>query len=381
MNQIFSNVIFAGVDIGFGATKSHFWHESGFEEKYIIPSIVASGHDRMFARLSTGGADPYNSKLSDAQNQLNYLHVDIENLTTGESNSWFLGRLAIQEGKDQSYSWQDNKSSDTKSLALLVSQLAVAQTARAKGESSYSKFYVSTGLPIKHYRAYASAYENNLIGKWKVTFKSGVWAGVSCTLYIISCRTYPQAYGIYNDQMIDMDGCLISPELLDDYVLVVDPGTRTTEYALFKDGVMQDAYSDSIERGMSTALSLIQDKLGEHGLVVKDYDIDLCFIEKDGILVKNGVEVDLNPIRKAVLKEVSTFINDELKKELKDVWDMISLTVIGGGTGELLFEHLNFPNMRLATSAQFGNASGYLKLAKEIAATTISELASQKGMS
>ena len=382
MNQkLFSDVFFAGVDIGFGATKDHFWHEDGFNETYIIPSIVAPGRDRMFARLSTGGKDPYNPKTSAAKNQLNFLDIDIQNLITGDTNSWFLGRLAIQEGKDQSYSWQDNKSNDAKSLALLVSQLAVAQTARMNGQSSYCKFYVSTGLPIKHYRSYADAYEKNITGKWKVTFKSGVWAGISCTLHIIGCRTYPQAYGIYNDQMIDLDGTLIHPELLDDYVLVIDPGTRTTEYALFKDGVMQDSYSDSIENGMSTALSLIQAKLKENGIIVKDYDIDLCFIEKDGLLTRNGVEVDLNPIRKAALKEVASSINDELKKELKDVWDLISRTVVGGGTGELLFDQLNFPNKSLATSAQYGNASGYLKLAKETAATTLSELERQKGMS
>lgn len=380
MNQkLFTDVLFAGVDIGFGATKSQFWHEDGFNEKFVIPSMVATGRDRMLAKISTGGKDPYNPKITALQNQLNYLYVDIENLTNGESNSWFLGHLAMKEGTDQAYCWQDDKSSDKKSLALLISQLAVAQTAHEEGRSSYSRFYISTGLPIKHFRKYASTYEQNITGKWKITFNSGVWAGVTCTLHIIGCRTWPQALGIFNDQMIDLDGNLLQPDLLDDYVLVIDPGARTTEIALFKEGVMQDGYSDSFEIGMSVALDLIHEKLekSDAKIKVKDYDLDLCFIEKNGILSTQGFEIDLKPLREEALKDIAIDIANKTKKKLGDIWESISITVVGGETGRLLYNYLELPNKRLSTNPQFGNASGYLKYAKEIAAET----EKQKGLS
>lgn len=377
MQKIFENLLYAGVDIGYGAAKGHLADENGYNSKSITPSTVATGHDRTFALVSTGGEDAYNKKLTPLENQLRYLDVEIENLETGESNWLFLGRLAVKEGTDTKYCWDDDKSRDMKSMALLIALLAAGQTSRVNGTNSYTKVYVSTGLPVKMYKTLKSSYEQNIKGSWKVTFRSGVWKGISTTLDIIGCRTYPQALGIFNDQVINLEGDITNVDLFNDYVLVIDPGTRTTDYALFKDGVMLDGYADSLEDGMSRVLENITAKLKEldETLVTKDYDLDMCFIENNGLLRKGLDEYDLIPIKNQELFLVADIINQKLKKRFSDIWGSISTTLIGGGTGKELYEYLNFPNKRLATDAAFGNATGFLKYAIEIVHQT-----KQKGM-
>lgn len=374
VQTILDDILYAGSDIGYGASKNHLLDSNNYNSKFIITSTVAPGRDRTLAVDSSGGKDPYDPKLSALENQLKYLDVEIQNLDTGEKQWWFLGRLAIKAGgNNTTYCWDDDKSRDKKSMALLIALLAAGQTDRVKGIDSYTKIYVVTGLPIKLYRDLKSSYEHNIKGRWQVTFKGGIWKGISATLDIRGCRAFPQALGIFNDQVVDLEGNVRNMELFNDYVLVLDPGARTTDWAMFKDGIIVDELADSLELGMSTVLEKVTDALKEFDkklTVVRDYDLDLCFIENDGIYKKGTEEYELNEIKNDALYKIADSLNQQLKKTLGGTYDLISNTLVGGGTGKELYPYIKFPNKRLAEDASFGNASGFVKYAIEIANET-----------
>lgn len=367
MLRIPNDVMCAGGDAGFGATKTDVSDGNGFSLKLIMPSTISESGDRTMALVSLGGEDPILSNLSDVENQLTVLDVEIHNMTTGDTNSWFIGRLANKEGIDTGYCWQDDKSADKKSMALLITQLALAQTAKVDGINSYARFYLATGLPIDHYKQYKDSYAKNIKGKWRVTFKAGIWKDVCCTIEIGGCRIYPQVYGIWNDHLMDIGGSIANADLLDDYVLVVDPGTRTTDYAIFKEGRMIDGFSGSLEQGMSNVLDKISNNLKANGLNVKDYDLDYCFVENGGWVRGKNINQD----KRLALKIEAEKINDLIKKRLKDSYGQIGVTLVGGGCGEAMFEYLQFPNKKLTDNAQFGNATGFLKFAMEIVSESL----------
>jgi len=369
MQTILPDIMCAGGDSGFGAIKTDISDGKGFRVKLAMPSTISEAVDRTMALISLGGNDPINMSLSPVENQLNVLDVDILNVATGETNSWFMGRLAIKEGRNTEYCWLDDKSADKKSMALLLTQLALAQTAKAEGKNSFGKFFLTTGLPVKHFTKYHESYVKNIKGQWRVTFKHGIWKGVSTTVDLGSCKVYPQAYGIWNDYVMDMGGGLANAGLLDDYVLVVDVGTRTTDYAVFKEGTMLDGFSGSEELGMSNVLETLLRRLKSMDIVVKDHDVDYCFIEHGGwIRGKN-----LNHDKLESLKLEAEEINNQLKKRLKVAWDQIGITLIGGRCGEEMFNYLQFPKKTLTPNAQFGNATGFLKFGMEMVSSLVAQ--------
>ncbi|MDR3542721.1 MAG: ParM/StbA family protein, partial [Desulfosporosinus sp.] len=260
--------------------------------------------------------------------------------------------------------WDENKSSDEDSMALLIAQLATGQTAKAEGRDSKVTFYVGTGLPIKHYFQHKQAYEQNIKGDFTVIFRSGPWEGVKCTLKIIRCQVYPQVWGIFWNETHDQLGNLINEQYRHGYTLVVDPGFGTTDYALFIDGVMKDAYCDSSELGIASAMKQVSENLAEKGVNLDEKELDHYFMEQDGVYIFNGEAIDLKTIREVALKSLGKKLYDDLKIKLQPVWDKIQVSLVGGGGGKALFNYLNLDNKQLVADPQFGNASGFRKAAQ-----------------
>ncbi len=361
-------IIFAGSDIGFGTGKTDILLEDK-ALKFYIQATIATGGDRRLAKMQ----EKFDPQKSDLTNQLLCMDVEIQDHQTSVTRHVFMGKVAITDGTDSRYCWGDNKSSDEDSMALLITQLAAGQTERAGGKDSDAVFYVGTGLPIKHYFELKEAYENNIKGDYTVTFKSGPWQGVKSNLKIIRCKVYPQVYGIFYDETHDESGASINLAYQQGYTLVLDPGFRTTDYAVFIDGMMKDAYSGSSELGIAFALKQISEKLLEKGIHLDEKELDFNFMENDGIYKYKGNEIDLKPLLDAALKNLAKKLYDDLKLKLQPVWDKLHITLIGGGGGIGLYKHLSFKNMKLVSNPQFGNASGFRKAAQAIVRKSLQE--------
>lgn len=362
MNTIAENaggLIFAGADIGFGHVKVDADMPEG-NQKFTLQSTVATGRDRSFKKWQEKGK--LDITKSELENQLRVMDVEIYSHQDERSRHYFLGSLAVLEGSDSRLCWDDDKSSDEDSIALLVASLAAAQTERMGGVDSRVSIYVGTGLPLDKFFTHKDSYEQNIKGTYTVTFKSGPWEKVKCTLNIIKCRVFPQAWGIFLDMTQDQYGQPINAYLTEGNVLLVDPGFRTTDYALFKDGEFVDAYAGTLEFGVAWAYGHICNKLAEKGISIDEKVFDTYLQYKDGLYgISGGKAIDLKPLGESAFALLGKKLSEELKLRLKDEWKAIHRTLVGGGGGAGAFEYMKLENKELAKNPQFGNASGFRK--------------------
>lgn len=354
-------LIFAGGDVGFGTGKIDMSTPDGEDVQCAMQATIAAGGPRDFKKLD----EKFDPDKNDLENQLLTMDVDILNHQNGISRHLFMGKLAVFEGTDSRYCWDDDKSTDDDAMALLVAQLAAGNTWYAGGVDNKVSVYLGTGLPLKHYKKHKDSYEKNIRGAYTVSFKSGPWEEVKSSLNILKCRVYPQVWGIYYNQTHDDNGNLINKHLLKGYVLVVDPGFRTFDYALFHDGQMVDAYCDSLDFGVAWALKQISNKLAQSGISMDEKELDHYLMAKNGICeMADGRVIDLKPYRDIAFKSLAKKWSEELHLVLQNVWSKIQCTVVGGGGGEGTFEMLSVPQKIKSDNPQFGNASGFLKATK-----------------
>lgn len=360
INDENTGLVSIGSDIGFGTGKLYM--NTGTDVIQLShQSTVATGRIRNYKKWQEDGK--FDPNKTDLENQLLTLDVEIQDHQRDKTKHLFMGRLAIQEGTDARYCWDDDKSSNEDSIATLVTMIATGQTQRVGGVDSKISAYVGTGLPIDKFFDYKLTYEQNFKGLYTVTFLSGPWTGVKCTINIVKCRPYPQAWGIYMDLTHDENGQAINPHLGKGYVLVVDPGFRTTDYALFLNGEMLDAYSDTIDLGIAYALNQVSNTLVTKGIQLDEKELDFFYMQKKGLYeMADGRVVDLNPFRDKAFALLGRKISDDLKMRLQQIWSKIQRTEVGGGGGAGLYEHLNLlEEMELVPNPQYSNARGFRK--------------------
>lgn len=357
--QSAGGLVFAGVDIGFG----HIKLDVEFPDdtmKLSMQATVATGRSLNLKKWQRGGE--YDNKKSDLENQLASMDVEIYNHQNDVTKHYFMGQTAIIDGTDARLCWDDDKSSDEDSIALMVATLAAAQTSRMNGIDSKITVYVGTGLPIDKFFAHKDSYERNIKGTYSVTFKSGPWETAKCTISILRCRVFPQGWGIFADMTQDDDGQTINTHLGKGYVLFIDPGFRTTDYVLFNNGEFVDAYTNTFEIGVAWAYKQMCDKLGEKGIVIDEKEFDFYLTQMDGKYpLSDGRIIDLVPLQETAFKMLSKKLSEELKLRLQEVWGKIQKTMVGGGGGAGVFEFLNINGKELVTNPRFGNASGFKK--------------------
>lgn len=351
-----------GIDNGFGTIKSDVF--AGEEAiQFVMQSTVGIGVVRRLAKQTGSDIDPNMDTLA---NQLNTMDVEITNITKGESpKHYFFGRLAIYESSKSHYCFDDDKSSDEDAMALLVTQIALAQAMNNEGQSSSNGlYYVGTGLPLNKYFDLKETYEQKMKGKYEVVFKSGPLVDIKATINIAKCRVYPQGWGIYFDQVYNNRGDVINPNLTKGYVLVLDPGFRTTEYGLFYNGKLLDNFSDSLPYGVSGALQQMSAELKkDKDIIASEKVLDYLFMNKQDMFEDGDIVVDLSPYREKWMKNLARDITEDLQAQLQDKWPQITRILLGGGGGAGLSKYLQWDNkaVTLVDNPQFGNANGFKK--------------------
>ena len=352
----------AGIDNGFGTIKSDIF--SGEEAiQFVMQSTVGIGGSRRMAKQTGSDIDP---NLNALTNQLNTMDVEITNITKGEPvKHYFFGRLAIYESGKSHYCFDDDKSSDEDAMALLVTQLALAQAMNNEGQDSTNGiYYVGTGLPLDKYFVFKETYEQKIKGKYEVVFKSGPFENIKSTINIAKCRVYPQGWGIYYDQVYNNRGDIVNPALTKGYLLILDPGFRTTEYGLFFNGKMVDNFSDSLPYGVSGALQQMSVELKkDKDIIASEKVLDYLYMDKQDIFEDGDLVVDLSPYREKWMKNLAREITEDLQAKLQDKWPEITRIVLGGGGGAGISQYLQWDNkvVTLVDNSQFGNANGFKK--------------------
>lgn len=354
-----SDILVAGADPGFGAIKL----DTG-STRVLFPAVICKGNERVFSTLG----NTLIHKGSDLETQISSLDVIVKNNSTGVERHYFMGSLAESLNPNEAhYCWDEDKSSDEEATALMVVALALAQ------KDSKVNVYLGTGVPVKYYVSLQDKYEAELKGSFSVTFRSGPFEGVTRHLNILRSRVLPQSYGVFIKETLDDNGMPTNAKLFSGYVVVIDPGFRTTDVATFYDGVMLDPpNSFSIEKGLKWTYTGVAEKLKEmtasheNPIETDDKELDKVFRVNGGLYPWNNGSIDLNPIMQGMLVQLGADISREVKKTLRPMLSKIHTVLVSGKVGELVFEHIQLENKALIDDPQFGNAIGFRIMASTL---------------
>jgi len=354
-----SDILVAGGDPGFGAIKL----DTG-DAKILFPAVICKGNERIFSTL---GNKPV-AKGTDVETQIASLDVIVKNNSTGVERHYFMGSLAESLNPNEAhYCWDEDKSNDEEARALLIVALALAQ------QGPRVNVYLGTGVPVKYYATLQEKYESELKGSFSVTFRSGPFAGQTRHLTLLRSRVLPQSYGVFIKETLNEYGIPSNPKLFSGYVVVLDPGFRTTDVATFYDGVMLDPpNSFSLEKGLKWAYTGVAEKLREmtcnheNPIETDDKELDKIFRVNGGLYPWNDGAINLNPVLKSMLSQLGIDIAREVKKALKPMLGKIHTVLVAGKVGEMLFDYLPLDNKVLIPDPQFGNATGFRIMAANL---------------
>jgi plasmid segregation protein ParM len=353
-----NDILVVGADPGFGAIKLDVG-----DEKVLFPAVISNGSERVFSTLGHTEQEG-----NDLDKQIASLDVIVRNNSSGAERHYFMGALAQSlNPKESHYCWDEDKSTDEEAMALLLVAIALAQ--------KYPKVnvYLGTGVPVKYYAALKDKYESELKGSFSVSFLSGPLKGQSRSMNILRSRVLPQSYGVFIRETLTEEGTPVNEKLFGGYVIVIDPGFRTTDIATFHDGVMLDPpNSFSMEKGLQWAYVSVAEKLKEmtkeqaNPIETDDKELDKIFRVNGGYYPWNNGAINLNPVLRNQLILLATDISREVMKTLKPLAGRIHTVLVGGKVGEMLFEHLQLENKILVDDPQFGNASGFHVIAANL---------------
>lgn len=354
-----NDILVAGGDPGFGAIKL----DAG-DRKVLFPAVICQGNERIFSTLG----NPIVTRGSELDEQIASLDVVVRNNSTGVERHYFMGNLAESLNPNEAhYCWDEDKSTDEEATALLVVALALAQ------KTPKANIYLGTGVPVKYYAVLKDQYEAQLKGSWSVKFLSGPYKGEERQLTIIRSRVLPQSYGVFIKETLNEYGMPTSPKLFNGYVVVIDPGFRTTDIATFYDGVMLDPpNSFSIEKGLKWAYTGVAEKLKEMSMSQRnpietdDQELDKIFRVHGGYYPWHNGTINLNPVMNQMLAQLGTDISREVKKVLKPMLGKIHTVLVAGKVGELVYDYLQLENKVLIDDPQFGNATGFRIMAANL---------------
>ena len=325
-----------GIDIGYGYVKV-----SDGQQEVIYPSTVGVGTELKF-----------NSLLMNLKKPVDNLVITVDN------KKYFAGDLAIRQSQIVSRSMGRNRVEDSSAKVLLLAGLSLFM------EGNEQQFNVVTGLPVDYYRLYKDDWAELMQGTHAVRFGTSD-AEKPMLITIDKIQMIPQPFGTLYDRRLDGEGRLVQNELAGLKVGIVDVGYKTSDFALADDLEFVGKKSVSTETAMSTAYSMIAQKIQEKYKTGKEnYELDQVI--ESGVIRVAGVPHDISEYK----KEAFSTLADLLATEVNSVWDKreIDIIMLTGGGGKAIAEYFlpKYPQACLVNSPQYANVRGYLKLANAL---------------
>lgn len=322
-----------GIDLGYGFVKV-----SDGSKETVFPSIVGMGTDLRF-----------NSLLLNFKKPTDNLAITVDH------KKYFVGDLAVRQSAIVSRSMGRNRVEDINAKVLLLAGLALAS------ENGEQKFNVVTGLPVDYYQLYKEDWALLMQGTHAVRFSTGN-NEKPMLITIDKIQMIPQPLGTLYDRRLDSDGNILDNDLANLKIGIVDIGYKTSDLALAADLEFVGKQSISTETAMSTAYSIIAQRIQEKYKVEKEsYELDKVL--ESGMIRVAGVPYDISEFK----KEAFTTLAEKIATEVNSIWDKreIDMILLTGGGGKAIAEYFlpRFPQAVLVNDPQFANVRGYLKLA------------------
>lgn len=328
-------VLTIGLDIGYGVTKAVA--ADGTTVKF--PSVAG------YAREIKFRADELAKRYPGDQ------------ITDESGASWFVGDLAMSQlppGELRRLRGRTGKGDEQgNEFRVRLAKVAIGKLLPGRKSGDVIHVRIATGLPVDHMRG-ASDLKAALIGLHRIqTDQCDFMANITEVMVM------PQPYGTIYSQMLTATGDA-NPCHTAKRTGVCDVGTYTVDATLDDDGEYIDAYSGSVEAGVSTAQERIAAALEAADNETPSYrEVEKTL--RTGCHKAHGQEVSyqaevneaLEPLRSAVLNLLS------------EKWRggaSVDVIYLSGGGAELVFDQVKvaYPQTELVTDPQLSNARGYV---------------------
>jgi len=324
------------IDVGYGFTKAL----SDRRGRSIFPSAVTSarGTGDLAAALGGGSAQ-------------GHLRVQRSGL---QADEYLVGQAALSAGAARSWSADGDGRED---YPLLV--LAALAAVGAEGPVD-----LALGLPLSVYlsREQRKALRDRIAGIAAWVSLDGHDARHVQASYV---RVLPQAVGAYYAALLGPDGARLAGQ----GVGVVDVGYHTTDYLLMVPGdsgasMPDEARSGSIDAGMSQVVDTVRQHVS--GATGTPFAAPEGLIEgalrNTGHITVRGEVVDLRPAYTEALQDLAGRIEAEIQRAWGQRIDYLAATLLAGGGGTAVTQHLRLQGAQIVTDPVFANAAGFLAM-------------------
>lgn len=340
-----------GLDVGFGALK---YISNAHPYLTAIPSAVVPG------------------KYKTSNKLVGSKEIDPENLVVEtEEGTFTVGQLALKvPNTTTKRTVVRDRANDVFSKVLFQTGLGMA-VPHQSGE--YDVFLV-TGLPNKDFElSIKDNLEEFLNKSFTITFPVNGGNEIKKKINVVGLEIMRQPEGAvtYNQFTFSPEEFLMPSENAKNFIGIIDCGHFTTDYSLFRDGViMEDAITSNstvavndVYKRLRKVLTIKFDKLGYTEYQAEEEDLD------NAVLTGKVEYVEEHDVSKEVEECVKT-VAKIIAKDILDAWgnetNRVQTILLSGGGSALFsdalkqeFEDRKKRGFEVLDVAQFSNVLGY----------------------
>ena len=271
-----------------------------------------------------------------------------------EHGAWLVGEHAVKMGQPVRYTTAEWIGSDQ--------WMSLMYGAYSELDRSDAQACVVLGLPLSDYTSAARRIKIALRGDHVFTRQGQPSTHIDMRVV----RVVPQAWGIVLDELLDANGEIVHPEMLDQSIAVIDIGGHNINYLSVAG--LSDVPSESLctDGGAWTVCDhvrsmVVRDHPGLRGL--RDHQIARAIAERE--IMVGGATSDLTGIVEPLLRSTGEGIVATAERLWGDGAERQQKVYLIGGGAYLWGDYLRkaMPQMRVPDSPEFANAIGFQKYA------------------
>lgn len=340
-----------GLDVGFGALK---YISNAHPYLTVLPSAVVPG------------------KYKTSNKIVGSKEIDSENLVVEtEEGTFTVGQLALKvPNTTTKRTVVRDRANDTFSKVLFQTGIGMA----VPHETGEFDVFLVTGLPNKDFELSIKDNLEEFLNKpFTISFPVSGGEQITKTINIVGLEIMRQPEGAvtYNQFTFSPEDFLIPSENAKNFIGIIDCGHFTTDYALFRDGVIMEdditsnstvAVNDVYKR-LRKQLTIKFDKLGYTEYQAEEEDLD------HAVLTGKVDYVEEHDVA-AEVEDCVTKVAKIIAKDILDAWgnetNRVQTILLSGGGSSLFAEALKSEfaerkkrQFEVLEMAQFSNVLGY----------------------
>lgn len=230
-----------------------------------------------------------------------------------------------------------------------------------------SPIKANIGLTITMSQYYAVG-KDRVVAMRKESFDKPVRAlGSDQELQLNVVNVYPEAASAWIDYLIDEQGNNIEGRTIEDNVVIIDVGGKTTDVAVINSGgCIDQSQSGTDEIGVLNLIEYIQQGINQKfSTIINTPFIEQCVRAKteDGkyTIKMFGKPTDVTEIVETAKKRISEELMRAVQRRIGDAVAADVLLFVGGGAMILKDALKTYPHITVPENPEFANARGVLK--------------------